>query len=149
MPDYPAIALLITMLNQGYDTPIDPIEAGCMTAALYHEAASEPLEGKAAVAQVIINRMRERGQAACQVVYDPYQFSFTLLDPETLLEREAKQDKQSQLALWESATVSLQALSGGVDMHSATHYYNPSLVSPRWALAFDESVTIGQHKFVF
>lgn len=145
----PTITLLITMLNQGYDTPIDEVQTGCLVSGIYHEAASEPLEGKAAVAQVIINRMRERGQSACQVVYDPYQFSFALLDPEILLEREAKQDAATQLALWESATVALQALSEGLDMHSATHYYNPSLVSPEWALAFDQSMTIGGHRFVF
>lgn len=149
MTDYPTIALLITMLNTGYDAPIDPVQAGCLVSAVYHESASEPLQGKAAVAQTVINRMQQSGESACEVIYKPYQFSFTLLDPEELLARESKQDSATRQAVLESAQVALQALSGGLAIHQATHYYNPDKVSPKWAKAFDQSVTIGSHKFVF
>ncbi len=43
----------------------------CMTRNIYHEAATEPFEGKVAVAQVTMNRVESGrfGQDVCSVVY--------------------------------------------------------------------------------
>ncbi len=45
--------------------------ADCLTAAVYYEARSEPLDGQRAVAQVVLNRVRDRAFPAsvCGVVY--------------------------------------------------------------------------------
>jgi|1_EtaG_2_1085319.scaffolds.fasta_scaffold40839_2 spore germination cell wall hydrolase CwlJ-like protein len=145
----PTILALLAMLNQGYDYPVDLAQAGCMATAIYHESAGEPIECKAAIANVITNRMAKRNLSACDVIYEPYQFSYTLLDPEELIHREARRDNATQLALWESSIVALQALTSGLDIHQATHYYNPSIVSPKWASAFKHDFTCGGHKFVY
>ena len=56
----------------------------CMTQAIYYEAANEPVQGKRAVAQVVINRLKHPAypNSVCGVVYEGAnapvcQFSFT------------------------------------------------------------------------
>jgi hypothetical protein len=57
----------------------------CLTAAVYYEARSEPTDGQRAVAQVVLNRVRDRAfpHSVCGVVYQGStrrtgcQFSFT------------------------------------------------------------------------
>ena len=63
----------------------------CLTDALYYEAANEPVEGQRAIAQVVVNRVRDKHfpKSVCGVVYQGWerhtgcQFSFRLrrLDP--------------------------------------------------------------------
>lgn len=49
--------------------PTNPVK--CLTDNIYYEAASEPYEGKVAVAQVTMNRVADNlgGETVCQVVY--------------------------------------------------------------------------------
>ena len=56
----------------------------CLTQAIYYEAANEPLKGKRAVAQVVLNRLKHPAypNSVCGVVYEGVnqpvcQFSFT------------------------------------------------------------------------
>lgn len=53
-------------------------EHGCLTEAIYREAGSEPMHGRMAVAQVIVNRTRSGifPSTVCGVVYQRGQFNF-------------------------------------------------------------------------
>jgi len=53
-------------------------EHGCLTEAIYREAGSEPIRGRMAVAQVIMNRTRSGTfpKTVCGVVHQPRQFNF-------------------------------------------------------------------------
>lgn len=56
----------------------------CIAEAVYHEARGEPIQGQAAVMQVILNRMKQPemfGPDACSVVYQRGQFSWTKSEP--------------------------------------------------------------------
>ena len=120
----------------------------CLTAAVYHEARSEPVEGQRAVAQVVLNRVRDRAfpHSVCGVVYQGVgkgrgcQFSFAC-DGSTLRPRDP--------SAWERAErVAVAALNGGVmaDVGNAT-FYHASYVLPWWARSLTRLGAVGSHIF--
>jgi len=120
----------------------------CLTAAIYYEARSEPLDGQRAVAQVVLNRVRDRAFPAtvCGVVYQGHQrrtgcqFSFTC-DGSMLRRRNE--------AAWErSRLVADAALAGYVyaPAGSATHYH-ASYMLPWWAPSLTRIGAVGAHVF--
>ncbi len=128
--------------NSSYQTALK-----CMTQAIYYEAANEPVLGKRAVAQVVLNRMRHPAypSSVCGVVYDGAnkavcQFSFTC-DGSLLRAPMARQ--------WqESVKVAAAALNGSVEpsVGTATHYH-ADYVLPRWAYRLGKIEQIGRHIF--
>jgi spore germination cell wall hydrolase CwlJ-like protein len=120
----------------------------CMTAAVYYEAANEPLDGQRAVAQVILNRMRSPiyPHSVCGVVYQGAerrtgcQFTFTC---------DGSLARTPSAASWARATaVAATALGGYVyaPVGWATHYHADYVV-PYWAQSLDKLTTIGRHIF--
>ena len=119
----------------------------CMTQAVYYEAGFEPLTGKRAVAQTILNRVRHPAfpDSVCGVVYEGArrpvcQFSFTC---DGALTR-----KPSPGAWAEARAVALAALDGYVEksVGHATHYH-ADYVLPRWAPELAKIARIGAHIF--
>ncbi|WP_394727366.1 cell wall hydrolase [Altererythrobacter sp. GH1-8] len=119
----------------------------CLTQAIYYEAANEPLQGKRAVAQVVLNRLRHPAYpgSVCGVVYEGVnkpvcQFSFTC---DGSLARTPLANKWG-----ESRKVAEAALAGFVEpsVGSATHYH-ADYVLPRWAFTLDKIEKIGLHIF--
>ena len=49
----------------------------CLALTIYHEARGEPTVGQEAVAEVVINRAKQRDKSICEVVYEPNQFSWS------------------------------------------------------------------------
>ena len=120
----------------------------CLTAAIYYEARSEPLDGQRAVAQVVLNRVRDRAfpRSVCGVVYQGSerstgcQFSFTC---------DGSMDRPRNPQAWErSRGVAAAALAGSVyaPVGSATHYH-ANYVLPWWASSLVRVGTIGSHLF--
>lgn len=49
----------------------------CLALAIFHEARGEPTDvARYAVAEVVINRAKERDKTICQVIAEPNQFSW-------------------------------------------------------------------------
>jgi spore germination cell wall hydrolase CwlJ-like protein len=120
----------------------------CLTAAIYYEARSEGVDGQRAVAQVVLNRVRNPAFPAsvCGVVYQGStrstgcQFTFTC-DGSLLARREPE--------AWERAgLVARAALAGDVyaPVGLAT-YYHATSVSPWWAPSLTRVTQIGAHIF--
>src|SRR3546814_3077126 len=105
----------------------------CLTQAIYYEAATKSDAGKAAVAQVILNRMKHPAYPnnVCGVIYQGSsrpgcQFSFAC---------DGSMRRPPVPALWRrSAEIARAALSGHVEgsVGMATHY-PANYVLPRWA----------------
>ena len=120
----------------------------CLTQAVYYEAASESLEGQRAVAQVVLNRVRDPRFPAsvCGVVYQGSerrtgcQFTFTC---DGALAR-----KPDPLIFARARMVAVQALSGHVELSVglATHYHTKQVV-PVWRSDLVKLRTIGAHIF--
>jgi spore germination cell wall hydrolase CwlJ-like protein len=120
----------------------------CLTAAIYYEARSEPEDGQRAVAQVVLNRVRDRAfpKSVCGVVYQRSmqsggcQFSFAC-DGSTLARRDPK--------AWDDAErIARAALAGEVyaPVGSAT-FYHTTAVRPYWAPGLARIGLIGAHVF--
>jgi spore germination cell wall hydrolase CwlJ-like protein len=120
----------------------------CLTSAIYYEARSEPIDGQRAVAQVVLNRVRNPAfpNSVCGVVYQGStrgtgcQFTFTC-DGSLLLRREPEAYERAR-------KVAEAALSGSVyaPVGSAT-FYHTTAVLPWWAQSLSRVATIGAHIF--
>ena len=119
----------------------------CLTQAVYYEAGFEPLEGRRAVAQVILNRMRHPAfpKSVCGVVYQRNstpvcQFTFVC---------DGSLYRQPAAAAWKQAEqIARAALAGYVErsVGSATHYH-ADYVAPRWAPMLTKISKLGSHIF--
>lgn len=119
----------------------------CLTQAVYYEAGYEPVEGRRAVAQVVLNRMRHPAfpKSICGVVYQGAGSGvcqFTFVCDGALYRRPAQ-------AAWDQAQkIAQAALAGYVEksVGEATHYH-ADYVAPRWAPMLAKVASIGQHIF--
>ena len=133
----------------GTQSPDDATRAiDCMTAAVYYEARSQSDDGQRAVAQVVLNRVRDRAfpNTVCGVVYQGSQrltgcqFSFACDGSMA-----APRDPRS----WAHAReIAVAALSGQVyaPVGSAT-FYHANYVLPWWAGSMDKVAVVGAHIF--
>ena len=120
----------------------------CLTQAIYYEAGFEPEDGRAAVAQIVLNRLRHPAypKSVCGVVYQGAQlatgcqFSFTC---DGSLARAPAADAWAQ-----ARTIAKRALSGFVvaKVGEATHYH-ADYVLPYWSPSLVKITQIGAHIF--
>jgi spore germination cell wall hydrolase CwlJ-like protein len=115
--------------------------------AVYREARGEPLQGKLAVAHVILNRVRDSRwpDTVRDVILQPYQFSaFNKNDSQCTVFPKAQYDK----AWEESFSAAQDVLAGGVDLtHGCNHYFADTIDPPHWAAPEKHVITIGRHLF--
>ena len=150
-PDYagPIVAARPLVAGHTPDRMPDLFRATeCLTQAVYYEAASESLEGQRAVAQVVLNRVRDPRypSSVCGVVYQGSerrtgcQFTFTC---DGALAR-----KPDPFLFARARMVAVQALSGRVEasVGLATHYHTRDVV-PIWRTDLVKLRTIGAHIF--
>lgn len=124
-------------------------EQACLANAVYFEARSEPLRGQAAVAQVVLNRVRNPAypKSICGVVYqndnwfNRCQFSFAC---------DGRKDRVTEPSRYKIAKEVAMAVTAGKiflpEVGSSTHYY-ASYVNPGWARAMHKMTKIGLHIF--
>lgn len=119
----------------------------CLTQAVYYEAGFEPADGRRAVAQVVLNRVRHPAypKSICGVVYQRSASNicqFTFVCDGALYRAPTK-------AAWQQArAVAQAALAGYVEasVGQATHYH-ADYVSPYWAPTLAKVAKLGQHIF--
>lgn len=147
-----------TVIARALDQPdfaalIDPKSAQdeetCLAQAVYFEARSEPDAGKAAVAQVVLNRVKTGlyADSVCGVVfqnqhrYKACQFSFAC---------EGKSLRINDLDSWQTAQRIAREVIGGstwlADVGTSTHYH-ANYVRPYWAARLHRMEKIGHHIF--
>ena len=141
-PDQPDFAALINP-----KTAED--EAHCLAQAIYFEARSEPQDGMAAVAQVVLNRVKSGlyADSVCGVVfqnqhrYKACQFSFAC---------EGKSLRINDPLSWQTAERIAREVTTGAtwlaDVGNSTHYH-ANYVRPYWASQLHRMDKIGHHIF--
>ena len=124
-------------------------EQRCLAEAVYFEARSESAEGQAAVAQVVLNRVKSGlyPNTVCGVVYQnsnrylACQFTFTC---------EGKSLRITEPGPWRDAVRIAREVYEGTtylaDVGASTHYH-ANYVRPYWAKKLKKMDTIGQHVF--
>lgn len=119
----------------------------CLATAVYYEAANQSLQGRQAVAQVVLNRLRHPAypKTVCGVVYQGAdaagcQFSFAC---------DGAMTRTPEPRAWsdalELARSALQGLNPDV-VGSATHYHTV-WVRPVWSDALTRISRVGDHVF--
>jgi hypothetical protein len=121
----------------------------CLTQAIYYEAASEPDEGQRAVAQVVLNRVRNPAfpNSVCGVVFQDSartdhrcQFTFAC---------DGAMARQPSRAGWARAgRIAREALAGisFAPVGMATHYHTLA-VNPFWSSSLQAVAVVGAHIF--
>ena len=151
----------ISALKLPGSAPRGPREKECLAQAIYHEARGEPLMGRVAVAQVIVNRVKSAAypDSICKVVYqnahwrNRCQFSFAC---------DGLSDKPREKAAWRAArALAEEIMRAQADaaapriaqigllapaMRMATHYH-ADYVMPRWGRVKKKVGLIGRHIF--
>ncbi len=124
-------------------------EQRCLAEAIYFEARSESEDGQAAVAQVVLNRVRSGlyPGSVCGVVYqnrhryNGCQFSFAC---------EGKSLRVTEPEPWQQAVrIAREVVDGRTylaDVGGATHYH-ANYVRPFWARRLKKMDVIGRHIF--
>ncbi|WP_052636247.1 cell wall hydrolase [Rhizobium leguminosarum] len=124
-------------------------EQQCLASGIYFEARGESVKGQAAVAQVILNRVRNPSypKTICGVVYqnedwrNRCQFSFAC---------DSIKDRVNSEYHWRMARdVAMAVTSGKIwlpQVGSATHYH-AVYVRPKWAKTMEKVGRIGLHVF--
>ena len=124
-------------------------QKSCLATGIYFEARGEPARGQAAVAQVILNRVRNPTypNSICAVVYqnqhkiNACQFSFAC---------DRKRDRVNNRRLWKLANnIAGETIAGRIwlpQVGSSTHYH-ATYVNPKWARRMTKVGKIGLHIF--
>jgi|GEM_PF-987734 len=120
----------------------------CLAAAVYYEAGQEDVEGKLAVAQVVLNRVRHPAypKTVCGVVFEGSQrqsgcqFTFTC---------DGAMARLPSPAGWAKAVAVAEAALNGMvfgRVGAATHYH-ANYVAPYWAPRLTKLAEVGAHIF--
>jgi len=129
----------------------DLTELDTMARTLYGEARSEELMGLVAGGWVIRNRVAHGGwwgDTIDEVCLKAAQFScWNTQDPNRQKILVASQVLPSFRRCY---AVAILVLLGEYEdpTHGATHYYNPAVVTPKWAESMETTVEIGRHLFL-
>ncbi|MCM5555433.1 cell wall hydrolase [Pleomorphomonas sp. NRK KF1] len=127
----------------------DDAQQKCLAEAIYFESRSEPRKGQIAVAQVVLNRVKNPAypETICKVVYqnrdmrNECQFSFAC---------DGRRDVIFDKASWRRAKQLAGEVTSGAawldDVGTATHYH-ATYVRPNWASVFKKKAKIGLHVF--
>lgn len=119
----------------------------CLALAMYYEAGFEGRPGRAAVAQVVLNRMRHPAfpHSICAVVFERSadnvcQFTFAC---------DGAMRRPRLPALWRQTLAEAQAALAGkvyAPVGMATHYH-ADYVFPAWAPRLEKVAVVGSHAF--
>lgn len=124
-------------------------ELRCLAEAIYFEARSEPRDGQIAVAQVVLNRLKNPTypNSVCGVVYqnkgkkNACQFSFAC---------DGIPERVTEAGPWAKAKkIAQQIVNGEVsipEVDASTHYH-ANYVRPNWAPTMQRKKRIGKHIF--
>ena len=143
----PTVAARPYPLQQS-DALRDARDLDCLTRAVYYEARGETPSGQAAVAQVVLNRVRHPAfpKTVCGVVFQrtqggqSCQFSFAC---------DGSQNARRDSTAWHRAErVAARALDGAVmtRIGNATHFHTTH-VAPEWGKSLLQVAQIGLHVF--
>ena len=126
----------------------------CLSLNIYFEARNQPLEGQIAVTMVVLNRVADPRypDKICDVVFQAER------DPNGNVIRDrcqfsrycdGKSDQPTDRDAFRWANyVALGAIYGTyADLTRGATHYHSNTVAPKWAVAADKTVEIGDHSF--
>jgi spore germination cell wall hydrolase CwlJ-like protein len=130
-------------------------ELACLKANVFFEARGEPFKGKAAVAQVTMNRVKAKQypNSVCATVFQPHQFSWSKQLPKAritqVMQGQVRKMKPADLkAYLEAKAVAELALQNKLTVLPAkVMHYHATSVNPKWSHKMEKHGMIGNHVF--
>ncbi len=124
------------------------IELICMATAIFFEARGEHYDGKVAVGQVIMNRVNseEYSQTICEVVEEPYQFSF-MNDGKSDNPHDYIKNEIDQQAWSDSVVAATEVMYDNPEIEIGSLFYHTDDVDPEWNDNMKIDGKIGSHIF--
>ena len=120
------------------------IDVFCMAKNIFHEAGIEDELGKYAVAQVTLNRMKnpKYPKTICDVVMDPYQFSWAN-------DRSVRWTRPKGPLWAQSLEIAERVVLEGYRVKGLekANYYHADYVNPRWRKNSAKIAQVGTHIF--
>ena len=150
---------LDTYSNSSLTRWVDPEQLECMALNIYFESAVEPLAGKIAVSQVVLNRVEEDRWPAtvCEVIKEGPTYKNWKGNVYTIKDRcqfswwcDGKVDVPHPGRVWEnSKKVAKLVMTNNrmVDITEGSTFYHAEYVTPRWASRMNKIGRIGAHYF--
>lgn len=122
---------------------LDKKQLKCLQMNVFYEAGVESKLGKIAIAQVTMNRVESSKYSdnVCSVVYDKYQFSWTL--------DKTKRFKTPSGPLWEESKQVVDQFLKGTRIANLedSMYYHTDKVKPKWSSSMKKVTQVGNHLF--
>lgn len=112
----------------------------CLTQAVYFEARGESLPGKAAVANVVMNRFNKGNyKSVCAVTSQKNQFSWWPYRKARILEQQK----------WEESKMIANLVYSGliIDNSRGATFFHERKIKPNWTRKLTKVGTIGSHVF--
>ena len=126
-------------------------ESQCLAEAMYYEARGEGIDGQKAVAEVVLQRTRNRnyGNTVCLVVYEGIepgrldcQFSFAC---------DGSRERPKEEPIWQATKLLAEKIMTGqsklAGMTRQAVAYHSVDVTPYWSASMAKTVQIGNHVF--
>lgn len=126
-------------------------QLSCLAKNIYHEAGSEPFEGKVAVAQVTLNRANSDGRFPgdiCKVIYQKnFIYDKVLCQFSWVCDRDINFKPKHPAVYEESMEVAKKVLLEGFRLPSLTNalYFHADYINPGWKR--EKVAKIGRHIF--
>ena len=146
------------IVPKAYGSPENP-ERVCLAQNIYFEAGNQPVAGKIAVAQVVLNRVQD-GQFpdnVCDVVYQTKEWRTSWKGNQIPVIGQCqfswfcdgKSDEPTDSTTWiESYILAERVLSGDWDdITEGALWYHADYIMPYWAYQLNRTVYINDHLF--
>ena len=126
-------------------------ESQCLAEAMYYEARGEGVDGQEAVAEVVLQRTRNRnyGNTVCSVVYDGVEKG--RLDCQFSFACDGSRKRAKEEPVWqETKLLAEKIMTGQVKLANRTRQaiaYHSVDVTPFWSASMFRTAQIGNHIF--
>ena len=114
-------------------------QVNCAAKVVYDEARGEPLSGKVAVLNVVLNRAKATGKSICEVVY---QKANSVCQFSGMCKKDVRADDKHKQLAYEFVVQK----EYGDNTKGATHFH-AVYVEPSWSRKYERTTKIGNHIF--
>jgi N-acetylmuramoyl-L-alanine amidase len=125
----------------------------CLALNIYHEARGEPLAGRSAVTEVVLNRASSAKfpDTICEVVKEGYYYQGSPVRNKCQFSWwcDGKSDQPKDKIQWAEAVNLARTMlnKSHVDITEGSLYYHSTKVDPYWSKHYSRTVKINNHIF--
>lgn len=138
---------LLMFLTGSAPEPAQLRDVACLASNVWFEARGSPFADKLAVAQVVLNRVRDPAHpnTICEVVHEPAQFSWTVDEQPDEVRITNRIERDAWL---DSILAAVSAIEGRIpDLASGATHFHAASISPEWSRAFEYVARWGGHRY--